>query len=115
MDSNAGGASKAGASHEKLVALTDYHKSALFTPSEKAALELADAMTATPHRVTDALFRRAQAHFEEAAMVELGAIIALENYRARFNRCMSIEPQNSYVRTDELLRAYGVTAPPEPK
>ena len=42
MDTNASGASKAGVPHEKIVAVFNFQNSDLFTPAEKAALEVID-------------------------------------------------------------------------
>ena len=50
-------------------------------------------MTATPPAVTDGVFDSLRAHFTEAQLVELVATIAMENYRARFNRAFDVEPQ----------------------
>lgn len=108
MDINAGVAGKEGASHEKIVAVMRFRDSELFTPREKAALELAEAMTLTPERVTDDLFSRLRGCFSVPEMVELAATIALENYRARFNRCFRVEPHGFHPRLDELLDAAGI-------
>lgn len=108
MDTNAGGAGRDGASHEKIMAVLRFRDSDLFTPREKAALELAEAMTFTPQRVTDELYARLREHFSETEMVELAATIALENYRARFNRCFAVEAHGFYPRLDELLIAAGI-------
>ena len=96
MDSNAAGGQREGASDEKIAAVASYHDSELFTPAERAALELADAMTATPPNVTDELFARLQDHYDEAQIVELAAIVAQENYRSRFNTTFRIESQGMY-------------------
>lgn len=50
-------------------------------------------MTATPPAVTDGLFDALRPHFTEAQLVELVATIAMENYRARFNRAFDVEAQ----------------------
>ena len=42
MDSNAVGSSKAGASHEKIAAISTFRQSDLFTPAEKSALAMAE-------------------------------------------------------------------------
>src|SRR3989304_2668464 len=112
MDTNAGGASKDGASHEKIMAVLHFRQSDLFTPREKVALELAEAMTVPPQRVTDELLRRLQVHFNDAESVELAATIALENYRARFNRCFGVVAHGFYPRLSELLTAAGIAPTP---
>ena len=92
MDAKASGASKAGVPHEKIAAVLHFRESQLFTEAEKAALELAEAMTCTPPRVTDDLFRRVQEHFAEGEIVAMAAHVALENFRSRFNRCFDVQP-----------------------
>jgi alkylhydroperoxidase family enzyme len=59
-------------------------------------LELADAMSATPARVTPELRQRLQKRFSTAELVELGAAIAWENYRARSNRVFGFESEGFY-------------------
>lgn len=70
--------------------------SELFTPAERAALELAEAMTATPPNVTDEIFARLQEFYDEAQLVELAAIVAQENFRSRFNTTFRVESQGIY-------------------
>lgn len=50
-------------------------------------------MTQTPVEVSDELFSALQKHFNEPELVELTAMIALENFRARFNHAFGIESQ----------------------
>jgi alkylhydroperoxidase family enzyme len=96
MDTNAVGSSKAGASHAKIAAVACWRESDLFSPAERAALALAEAMTQTPAEVSDELFAQARQHFTEAQLVELAATAAMENYRARFNRVFAVESQGFY-------------------
>lgn len=96
MDINAAGGSDAGLSDEKIAALPDYATSPLYDDAERAALELADALTVQTPNVSDALFARLRQHFDEPQLVELAATAAMENYRARFNRVFQIEPNSIY-------------------
>jgi alkylhydroperoxidase family enzyme len=96
MDTNAVGSSKAGASAEKIAAISDFQNSDLFTKEEKAALAVAEGMTRTPVDVSDETFAEARQHFSEPQMVELVATIAMENYRARFNRTFGVEAFGLY-------------------
>jgi alkylhydroperoxidase family enzyme len=83
-----------GAAEEKVeAALGDYRKSPLFSPREKLALELCERMTYTKKRVTDRFFNRLKRHFTEEELVELAAIIALENFRSKFNPVFAVESQ----------------------
>lgn len=96
MDINAAGGSTAGLSDEKIAALPDFRTSPLYDEAERAALELAEAMTEATVEVSDALYARLRAHYDEPQLVELAATAALENFRARFNRVFKIEPNSLY-------------------
>lgn len=83
-----------GASAERVeAALGDYKNSAHFSPREKLALELCVRMTYTGKRVTDRFFNRLKKSFSEEELVELAAIIALENFRSKFNPVFAVEAQ----------------------
>ena len=73
-------------------------------------------MTETPQRVTDELFAQLQQHYTDTQIVELASIIALENFRSRFNRCGAVEPNGFYPMLGEFLEAAGMaeTAAPQP-
>ena len=85
-----------GATEAKIAAVAHYETSDLFTPAERVAFELADAMTLTPPNVTDELFARLREHYSDAQLVELAAIICQENYRSRFNTTFRIEAAGQY-------------------
>ena len=53
-------------------------------------------MSHTPVDVTESVFSDLQIYFEDAQIVELVETIAMENYRARFNRAFLIEAQGLY-------------------
>ena len=82
-----------GLSDDQLKALPTYRESALFSPLEKAVLDYTTAMTRTPVVVSDALFATLREHLSPAAVVELTSMIALENYRSRFNHAVGIGSQ----------------------
>ena len=84
-----------GAAAEKVeAALGDYKKNPLFSLRERLALELAERMTYTGKRVTDKFFERLKKHFSDEELVELAAVIALENFRSKFNPVFGIEANN---------------------
>jgi alkylhydroperoxidase family enzyme len=84
-----------GASAEKVEAvLGNYKKSGLLSLRERLALELAERMTYTNKRVTTKFFSRLQKHFSDEELVELAAVIALENFRSKFNPVFAIESHN---------------------
>lgn len=97
-------ARRAEISDEQLRNLNFYDQSDLFNADEKLVLELADAITATPARVTPELRERLQKRFSTSQLVELGAAIAWENYRARWNRVFGFESEGFYKpRASEAL------------
>ena len=59
-------------------------------------LELSDAITATPARVSPELRQRLEKRFSTPQLVELGAAIAWENYRARSNRVFGFGSEGFY-------------------
>lgn len=81
-----------------------YQESNLFDDDEKLVLELADALTATPSRVSDDLRRRLEKRFSTPQLVELSAAIAWENYRARSNRAFGFGSAGFYKPKDEAAR-----------
>ena len=83
-----------GATAEKVeAALGQFRKSTLLSTREKLALELCERMTYTNKRVTDRFFNRLKRHYGEEELVELAAIIALENFRSKFNPVFAVESQ----------------------
>ncbi len=69
----------------------------VFSSLERLVIELADALAATPSNVSGDLYTRLRDQFSEEQLLELGAQIAFENYRARLNRIFD-------VQSDELYR-----------
>jgi hypothetical protein len=57
----------------------------LYTPADRAALELAAAAGACPPRVTDAHFVDLKKHYSEDAATEIVAVIALLGWLNRWN------------------------------
>ena len=90
--------SSLGVSEEKINALPDYASNELYTDVERAALELADAMTITGRDVSDELFARLRENFSEDALVELTATIAWENASSKFNRALRVPSQQLWKR-----------------
>jgi 4-carboxymuconolactone decarboxylase len=78
-------ARRSGLSDEKLLALPRYRQSGVFTDVEMLVLDYAAAMTRTPVDVPDDLFAKLREHFDNAQLVELTSVIALEGMRSRFN------------------------------
>ena len=84
---------KAGAQMEKLEELPNYATSSHYSERERIAMELADHITRSELDVSEALFQKAQAEFSTEQLVELVAVIALENFRSKFNNAFRIEAQ----------------------
>ena len=72
-----------------------WRQSDLFDKRERLALELSERMTFTRRRVTNALFARLQRRFTDEELVELAAVIALENFRSKFNPVFGVESGES--------------------
>jgi alkylhydroperoxidase family enzyme len=77
----------------RLADLADWRNSRAFSDLERAALEYAERITYTDQKVDDALFARLKQHFSEGQIVELTAVVALENFRSKFNPSLGIEAQ----------------------
>ena len=87
---------KAGLSDAKLRAVLGEDRT-LFNDAELLVIELADAMTDTPANISDDLYTRLRKEFSEEQLMQLGAQIAFENYRARWNRIFKVESDNLYA------------------
>jgi len=74
---------------EKVEALPQFRASPLFTPAERAALELARAAGACPPAVTDAHFAELRKHYTEDAVIEIVAVIALLGWLNRWNMTLA--------------------------
>lgn len=78
---------------DKVQAVQRWHDSTLFSEEERAALAYADAVTATPPVVDDAIKAQLRLHFDAAAITEMTALIAFQNLSARFNAALDIPSQ----------------------
>jgi alkylhydroperoxidase family enzyme len=73
-----------------LADLPRHEESERFSPLEKAALDLAVAMTSSPADVPAELRERLLAELTPGQYAELAAAIAWENHRARLNRALAV-------------------------
>ena len=78
---------------EKIRETANWRGSKVFSELELLVMEYAEAMTATPPRVTDAMVEALRRHLNEAQLVELTAIIAVENLRSRINSALGLTAQ----------------------
>jgi alkylhydroperoxidase family enzyme len=95
VDINSAVGRKAGLTDEKLLAVARGDLS-VFSGIELLIIELADAMTETPSNVSDELYARLREKFSEEQLLQLGAQIAFENYRARLNRVFDVGSDELY-------------------
>jgi uncharacterized peroxidase-related enzyme len=85
MAHTAEGAHKQGIDDQKLDAVWDYQTSPLFTPAERAALDVAVAAGSVPNAVTDEMFLELKKHWTEEQIVEIVAVIAIFGFLNRWN------------------------------
>jgi alkylhydroperoxidase family enzyme len=88
---------RTGASQDKIRQVAEWRTSPHFSPMERDALEYAERMTITGQRVDDELHTRLRRHFTEAQIVELAAVIAIENFRSKLNPALGVEGQGFCV------------------
>jgi alkylhydroperoxidase family enzyme len=104
VDINSAVGRKSGLTDEKLLALQG-NDLAIFNELERLVIELADAMAATPSNVSDDLYERLSKQFSAEQLLELGAQIAFENYRARLNRVFDVGSDDVYTPDRSRHRA----------
>jgi AhpD family alkylhydroperoxidase len=64
-----------------------------YTDLERQVLGYAEAASATPPTVTDQMVAQLRTHLDDAALVELTMMIAVENQRSRFNTALGLTSQ----------------------
>ena len=77
----------------KVRAAGDWRHSDLFDAKERAVLEYAEGASSTPAAISDELAARLREMFTNPEIVELGAWVALENLRSRFNAGLGLHSQ----------------------
>jgi len=70
-----------------------WRESGVFTDLERAVMDYAEAMTATPPTVTDEMVAGLTEQLGTEAVVELTLMVAIENERSRFNSAMGLASQ----------------------
>ena len=68
----------------------------VFNQTERLVIELADAMADTPSNISDDLYASLRETFSEEQLLQLGAQVAFENYRARLNRVFNVGSDDLY-------------------
>ncbi len=83
-----------GLSLDKVAKVPAWHEHReAFTDVEQQVMEYAEAMTTTPPAVTDEQSARLRKEIGEPALVELTAMVALENMRSRNNSAFGLTGQ----------------------
>lgn len=87
-------AERYGGRPDRVAAVWDYERSALFTPAEKAAFAFAQAASAVPNAVDPAIAAELKAHWSDDDVVEILGVVALFGYLNRWNDTMgtTMEP-----------------------
>ena len=91
MDTNSTVGRQQGITDDQLAGLANFETSPYFSAQERAVLRCTEGMTHTPADVSDAAFKELKQHFNTPQIVELIAMIAFENFRARFNHSLHVE------------------------
>lgn len=75
---------------DKALALHEHESSPLFSPRERAVLDYAAAVTTTGAQVSDEVFAALRSFLDDDAIVELTALIALQDASSKFNTALAI-------------------------
>jgi len=94
LDFGSVAAREAGITENQLRELPRFRESDAFDEDEKLVLEYAEGISRTPVDVSDELFERLRARFDEPQIVELTYAAAIENLRARFSWALGIRSQD---------------------
>jgi uncharacterized peroxidase-related enzyme len=84
-------AERGGAPPQKIEAAFEFDTSPLFDDAERAALRLARDASFTPPAVSNAHFEELRRHYDEDAILELVAVIALFGWLNRWNATLATE------------------------
>ena len=96
----------------KIEAVPAWRDGDLFSELELLVVAYAEAITATPPEVTDEMVAQLGRHLSEAQLVELTAIIAVENLRSRINSALGLTAQGFTDRGDPARAGSQAAAAP---
>lgn len=85
--------SREGVDPAKLRAVPSWRESDVFTDLERQVMAYAEAVTATPPTVTDDMVAALRRRLDDAQLVELTMMVAVENVRSRFNSALGLTSQ----------------------
>jgi len=81
-----------GLTQQQIDELESYATSDAFSDRQRTALGYAERITMSDQDVDEAFFATVQGEFETpAAIVELTAIVAFENFRSKFNHALLVD------------------------
>ncbi|MGY1591552.1 carboxymuconolactone decarboxylase family protein [Geodermatophilus sp. SYSU D00708] len=92
--------SQEGVDPAKLRAVPTWRDSDVFTDLERQVMAYAEAVTATPPDVTDEMVAALRRELDDAQLVELTMMVAVENVRSRFNSALGLTSQGFRDRCD---------------
>ena len=84
-----------GVSQDKLEALWEFETNPIFSDAERAALRVAVTGGQCPSYATPEDMAELRRHFNEAQIVEIGAVIALFGFNNRWNALMETDVEDS--------------------
>ncbi len=79
--------------NEKVLELSTWPESVLFSKKERAVLDYVDKITDSNSEVDDRCFEQLKAFFDEKSLIELTALIAFQNMSTKFNEALQIPSQ----------------------
>jgi uncharacterized peroxidase-related enzyme len=105
MAHTAGGALHFGVDEAKVAAVWDYQTSPLYSPAERAALDLAVAAGTVPNSATDEMFTELKKYWTEEQIVEIVGVIAVFGFLNRWNDTMATPLEDEPIEVGERFLA----------
>jgi alkylhydroperoxidase family enzyme len=99
--------SKEGVDPAKLHDVPRWRDSGVYTDLERRVMAYAEAMTTTPPSVTDEMVAELRRELDDAELVELTMMVAVENVRSRFNSALGLTSQGFKDRCEIPATASG--------
>ena len=96
-----------GVPQDKLEALWEFETSPLFSDAERAALRVAVTGGQCPAYATPEDMAELRRHFDEAQVVEIGAVIALFGFNNRWNALMETEIEERVTAFTQASNYHG--------
>jgi len=100
-----------GVDQVKLRDVPRWRDSDVYTDLERQVMAYAEAMTTTPPSVTDEMVAGLRRELDDAELVELTMMVAVENVRSRFNSALGLTSQGFKDRCEIPAGAQGPTVP----